>query len=114
MKTTETHDIRDPADSSKILCFDPSTGASLGSVVAVSGDAMKEIVAEARAAQSAYAKTTFDQRRALLKTLLDWVVENQAAIGAMASRDSGKTSNLCACNYVCLHIHSCLVTRNSH
>lgn len=101
-KTTETHDIRDPSDPSKILCFDPSTGASLGTATAVSGDSMKTIVAEARAAQVTYAKTSFEQRRALLRTILDWVVENQASIGAMSSRDSGKTSNLCPMPRVCL------------
>ncbi len=71
--------------------------------MAVTGAEMKDIVAKAREAQRSYAKTTFDQRRALLSTILDWVVEHQAEIGAMASRDSGKTSNA-------YHIHPIFAT----
>jgi acyl-CoA reductase-like NAD-dependent aldehyde dehydrogenase len=58
---------------------------------------MRSIVSEAKKAQKAYAKVSFDKRKALLQTLLDWVVANQAEIGALASRDSGKTSMLIFC-----------------
>lgn len=46
---------------------------------------------KAKEAQKLYSQTSFDQRRALLKTILAWVVDNQDKICALASRDSGKT-----------------------
>ena len=49
-------------------------------------------VSRARAAQEQWAQTTFEQRREVLRVLLDFVVDNQEALCRVASRDTGKTS----------------------
>ena len=53
---------------------------------------MREGIARARAAQKDWAKTSFAERKRVLMSLLDFVVENQDTICKVAARDSGKTS----------------------
>ena len=48
-------------------------------------------IRKCRAAQEVWAQSTFAQRRQLMKTMLRFVVENQATIAKVAVRDSGKT-----------------------
>ena len=83
--------IKVAENSLKIQCYDPSTGYTLGTVLGVSAQEMKSIVSNARKAQQHYVQSTFAQRRALLKTFLDWVTEHQNEISALCCRDSGKT-----------------------
>lgn len=64
------------------------------SVPAMNADEVRATVNAARIAQEAWCKTTFNQRREVLLTLLDFVVDNQEAICQVACRDTGKTSNL--------------------
>lgn len=52
-----------------------------------------EVVARierARRAQATWAKSSFDQRRLLLQTLLKFIVDNQETIARVSARDSGK------------------------
>eukprot|EP00047_Mylnosiga_fluctuans_P005047 m.238080 g.238080 ORF g.238080 m.238080 type:complete len:605 (+) comp13244_c0_seq1:33-1847(+) len=84
--------LPDPADPSRIQCFDKSTGAVLqDSVPSMSEADVKGAVARARAAQQEWVKSSYWQRKQVLLTLLDFVVENQDAICRVASRDTGKT-----------------------
>ncbi|KAL2914420.1 Meiotic Sister-Chromatid recombination aldehyde dehydrogenase [Polyrhizophydium stewartii] len=83
--------IRDPSRPSVIICYDPATGYSLGEVPVVPPAEVARIVERARKAQEKYAQTTFEQRRMLLRTLLDWIVKNQETICRIAARDSGKS-----------------------
>lgn len=53
---------------------------------------VEQAVLVARAAQTKWARTSFSQRRDLLRLLNDYVVENQEAICRVAARDTGKTS----------------------
>lgn len=57
--------LRDTATSDKINCFDPCTGALLGSGVskALSAAEVKLVVAKAREAQEKWRLTTFAQRK---------------------------------------------------
>ena len=55
---------------------------------------MTDTVARARAAQAQWAQTTYEQRREVLRVLLDFVVDNQEGLCRVACRDTGKTSKL--------------------
>jgi acyl-CoA reductase-like NAD-dependent aldehyde dehydrogenase len=91
-KTRKTiNSIRDPKDPSIIHCYDPATGYSLGSVNVIPPEQVPLLVQRAKLAQQIYAQTSFDKRRALLNTLLDFVVTHQDLICRVACRDSGKT-----------------------
>ncbi|TPX38320.1 hypothetical protein SmJEL517_g00308 [Synchytrium microbalum] len=83
--------IHHPTDKQIIICYDPATGQKLGERRAMTPTEILETVARARQAQREYAKTTFKKRRAILTTLLDWVVENQELVCRVTARDSGKT-----------------------
>ncbi|OAJ37076.1 hypothetical protein BDEG_21145 [Batrachochytrium dendrobatidis JEL423] len=88
---TQISSVRDPKNPAKIICYDPATGYSLGERDIVSPEQVKSIVDKARIAQQIYATTTFEQRRTLLRSLLDWIVDNQDLICRVATRDSGKS-----------------------
>lgn len=59
--------------SSAIQCYSPATGRSLGLVNPSTPDGIDRAVARARAAQTEWAKTTFAQRRRVLRTMLKLV-----------------------------------------
>lgn len=85
--------LRDPSKPiPHIQCFDKCTGRVLcDSIPATSPEDVCATVARARAAQGKWAQTTFEQRREVLRVLLDFVVENQEALCRVACRDTGKT-----------------------
>ena len=72
-------------------CVDPATGERLGSVPVMDRAAVVAAVQRGRAAQPAWAATSFAERRAVLKDILARVVAEQASISRLAVRDSGKT-----------------------
>ncbi|KAJ1996830.1 Meiotic Sister-Chromatid recombination aldehyde dehydrogenase, partial [Coemansia thaxteri] len=74
-----------------IQCFDPATGRSLGQVPATTADQLNDKLRRARVAQATWAKTTFEQRRQVLRTLNEFVLKHQREICQVAARDSGKT-----------------------
>ena len=78
-------------DFSIVKCWDPSTLTYLGEVRADTKDSVELKIKKCRAAQEVWAQSTFAQRRQLMKTMLRFVVENQATIAKVAVRDSGKT-----------------------
>ena len=78
-------------DFSIVKCWDPSTLTYLGEVKADTKDSVELKIKKCRAAQEVWAKSSFSQRRQLMKTMLRFVVENQATIAKVAVRDSGKT-----------------------
>lgn len=57
----------------------------------MSKDEVVAVVKSARAAQQKWKNTTFDERREVLRVMLDYVVEHQDEICRIASRDTGKT-----------------------
>ncbi|KAJ9663141.1 Meiotic Sister-Chromatid recombination aldehyde dehydrogenase [Coniosporium apollinis] len=77
--------------SSLIQCYAPATGKSLGVVNPATQDGVDRAIAQATEAQKAWAKTTFSQRRRLLRTLLKFILDNQETISTAACLDSGKT-----------------------
>mmetsp|Transcript_45776 Transcript_45776/g.74683 ORF Transcript_45776/g.74683 Transcript_45776/m.74683 type:complete len:608 (-) Transcript_45776:419-2242(-) len=84
--------VRSPGGPpSTIECFDPSTFQKLGVVPAMKAADVKKQIALAREAQAAWCKTTFGQRRQVLRMLMQHILEHQDYICRVSSRDSGKT-----------------------
>jgi delta 1-pyrroline-5-carboxylate dehydrogenase len=79
-------------DSKKgfIQCFDPSTQEYLGEVPAMTAVDVERACGKASAAQDEWRKTTFAQRRQVLRTLQQYICANVATICRVAARDSGK------------------------
>jgi len=73
-----------------IQCFDPSTGMRLGEVKAMTVEEVGERVEVAKEAQREWSKTTFKQRRLVLRTIQKYIVNNIEPITRVCSRDSGK------------------------
>ena len=77
--------------STAIQCYAPATAQFLALVNPTTPDGIDRIISKAAAAQRQWAKTTFVQRRRVLKTLLKFVLDNQEMIARVACLDSGKT-----------------------
>jgi len=78
-------------DRSVVRCWDPSTLADLGDVPVTDAAGVAAAVATARAAQRAWATSSFAARARLMRVMLKFVVENQRTIARVAVADSGKT-----------------------
>ncbi|KAL2122085.1 hypothetical protein VTJ04DRAFT_2540 [Mycothermus thermophilus] len=89
-KILEEPSIKAP-DGISIQCYAPATGQYLGVVSPATTESIDRAIEQARAAQVKWAKTTFRQRRAVLRTLLQFVLDNQEDICRVACLDSGKT-----------------------
>jgi hypothetical protein len=74
-----------------ITCFDPSTGIHIDTVLADDKDAIEQKIMAAAEAQKEWKKTTFAERRRVLRSLNKWLVENQLVCARVACRDTGKT-----------------------
>ena len=72
-------------------CRDPATLEVLGEVPIYSRAEVVAAVERGRRAQAAWGRTSFAQRRHVLRTLLAEIVARQEEICRLASRDSGKT-----------------------
>ncbi|KAG0341552.1 Meiotic Sister-Chromatid recombination aldehyde dehydrogenase [Podila horticola] len=83
--------IQDPARPGQIICYDPSTGRHLATIRAHTKADVDEALIKARKAQAKWAKTTFAQRKVVLQSLLDFILQNQESICRVAARDTGKT-----------------------
>jgi hypothetical protein len=84
-------ELADPVrKQSTVDCWDPATGHYLGAERVCSPDEVKERVRRARAAQQEWAKSSFDQRRQLLRILSRCTLEHADAICRVSARDSGK------------------------
>ncbi|XP_008810296.1 aldehyde dehydrogenase 22A1-like [Phoenix dactylifera] len=79
------------AQTDKVQCYEPATMKYLGYFPALTLDEVKEHVAQARAAQKIWAKSSFKQRRQFLRILLKYIIEHQELICEISSRDTGKT-----------------------
>lgn len=83
---------KDPAHPRRIVCYDPSTAYHLDTIESPTVQDVKTAYEKARKAQEKWAKTSFEERRAVLRSLLDYVLENQETICRVGCRDTGKTS----------------------
>ncbi|KAJ3039680.1 Meiotic Sister-Chromatid recombination aldehyde dehydrogenase, partial [Rhizoclosmatium hyalinum] len=88
---TSAMNIRDSENPSQIKCWEPTSGRYLCSRPAFTKDQVKEAVAKARRAQQDFKNSSWQQRRDILTTLLDYLVREQSAICRISARCSGKT-----------------------
>ena len=77
--------------SSAIQCYAPATGQFLELVNPATPAAIDRAVAAAAAAQLRWRETSFGQRRAVLRTLMAFVMDNAELLCRVACADSGKT-----------------------
>ncbi|KAJ9161631.1 ALDH-like protein [Coniochaeta hoffmannii] len=77
--------------TTSIQCYAPATGQLLGSINPSIPASIDRAIAAAQTAQETWARTTFPQRRAVLRALLRHVLDNQEEICRAACLDSGKT-----------------------
>lgn len=80
-----------PSAKDQIDCVDPATRAPLGSVPVDSPADVDAAVARAKIAQAAWGKSSFAERRRVLKALLAYTVDHKDEICAEVQRGSGKT-----------------------
>ncbi|KAI0046626.1 Aldedh-domain-containing protein [Auriscalpium vulgare] len=74
-----------------ITCFDPATGLHLDTILADNIHEIGAKIDKAAAAQLKWKKTTFADRRRVVRSLKKWLVENQELCAQTACRDTGKT-----------------------
>jgi len=79
------------APASQIPCVDPATRERLGAIPVDSPEDVAAAVARAKVAQKAWRRTSFEQRRELLRRLLAYTVDQKDEICLAVQRDSGKT-----------------------
>ncbi|MBE7181733.1 MAG: aldehyde dehydrogenase family protein [Terriglobus roseus] len=77
--------------STAIQCYAPATGQFLGLVNPLTPDGIDRAIAKAAHAQRQWAKSSFAERRRLMRSLLRFVLDNQEPIVRAACLDSGKT-----------------------
>lgn len=92
MSTTATalHD-EVPDVPAQIECVNPATGEVLGSMAAATPADVTAAVARAREAQKTWAHSSYAQRRAVLRHMLDLVLEHVDELCEAVVKDSGKT-----------------------
>lgn len=83
--------LKDPTVPGMIQCFDPSTLQKLGEVKAMTEKEVNEACAKAKKAQKEWAKTSFAERRKVLRTMQKYIVDHVEDICRVCARDSGKS-----------------------
>ena len=83
-------DLRDPSNPAVVRCYDPATGCFLGNVKAMNAEDVEDVAMKAKNAQAEWKNTTWEQRRRVLRLLLNYTVEHQLEICRVDARDSGK------------------------
>src|SRR5689334_22543997 len=76
---------------SEIQCVDPATREPLGTVRVDSPAEVNAAVARAKIAQKVWAKTSYAERKRVLRALLAYTVDHKEEICAEVQRGSGKT-----------------------
>ena len=77
--------------SRTIPCSEPATGRSLGEIAAHTPEDVRRMVGEARRAQEAFAHTSFETRRSVLRHVLQHVLDHADELVELVVRDAGKT-----------------------
>lgn len=77
--------------STAVQCYAPATGQFLGLINPSTPAAIDRAIDSAETAQQKWAETTFDQRKAVLRSLKRYVLDHAEDICRAACKDSGKT-----------------------
>ncbi|OVF07833.1 putative meiotic recombination directing protein [Clavispora lusitaniae] len=83
--------LRVNGEPQKIQSYCPATGQFLGTFPCISTDEMDHQIKAASDAQKEWKKSSFVLRKQLLKTINQFILDNQEEIARVACRDSGKT-----------------------
>ncbi|TGO46527.1 hypothetical protein BOTNAR_0581g00020 [Botryotinia narcissicola] len=79
------------AESSDIQCYAPATGQFLGYVTPSTPEDIDRAIEKANVAQKKWARTTFTQRRQVLRSMMAYILDHQDELCRVACLDSGKT-----------------------
>ncbi|KAI1181111.1 Aldehyde/histidinol dehydrogenase [Nemania sp. FL0916] len=79
------------AGTTAIQCYAPATGQFLGFVNPSTAAGLDRAIGQATAAQQKWARTSFAERRAVLRSMLQHILDHQDQICRVSSLDSGKT-----------------------
>jgi hypothetical protein len=79
-----------PQHPRHIQCYDPSTKQRLGQALNMTPTQVHDALVQAKAAQVAWSKTTFRQRRLVLRTIQKYICAHVRDICRVSARDSGK------------------------
>ncbi|GBC03455.1 hypothetical protein RclHR1_05130007 [Rhizophagus clarus] len=90
-KILEKPCLKDASNPGYITCYDPATGQFLATIRAHTEDDVKEALKKAQNAQQKWVKTSFSERKRVLNSLMNFILNNQEEICWVASRDTGKT-----------------------
>jgi Aldehyde dehydrogenase family len=82
--------ILNPSRPNKIQCYDPSTDQYLGEVDVMTPQQIHDCCTKAKLAQQEWTRTTFAQRRIVLRTIQKYIVHNATMICRVSTKDSGK------------------------
>lgn len=74
-----------------ITSYDPATTFHLGTYQADDAEDIVQKVQLAVRAQADWAKSSFADRRKVMRSLKKWLVDNQKMCAEVAARDTGKT-----------------------
>ncbi|KAL3422278.1 aldehyde dehydrogenase [Phlyctema vagabunda] len=89
-KVLEKPSIKAPG-STAIQCYAPATGEFLGFVNPSTPEGIDRAIEKAQAAQKTWKKTSFAQRRQVLRSMQAFILDHQDDICRTACLDSGKT-----------------------
>lgn len=86
-----------PSDAagSYITCYDPSSGEHIETRRLLPAADVAAQVERADAAQAAWARTSFAERKSVLRSIKAWILRDIDQIVAVACRDTGKTREFC-------------------
>lgn len=73
-----------------VPCYDPATMEGLGEARAYEEEEVEECLRRAEEAHKEWRKSSWEQRRRLMRILQRWILENQRLICEVSSKDSGK------------------------
>ena len=82
--------LLDPNDKSKLNCYDPSTKQLIGHAKNMTADEVNEILEKAKVAQAEWKRTTYAQRRMVLRTIQKYICQHVEDIVRVSARESGK------------------------
>ncbi len=84
-------DVQWSGARASIECVNPATGELLGHIPAAGAAEVQAAIERARSAQQAWARSSFAQRRAVLRHILDHILAHVDELCGVIVEDSGKT-----------------------
>ncbi|KAK9805787.1 hypothetical protein WJX73_010284 [Symbiochloris irregularis] len=76
--------------ATQVVCTDPATGEVICELPAMTAAQVNERITQARQAAEVWRRSSFKQRKLLLRIMLKYIVSHQDEICRVAARDSGK------------------------